>query len=313
MDDRAAARSRGRWTAPTTRRGFLKVAALTAGAAGATAVLPAAPANAASTEELAKEHVGDRAMLIDVSRCIGCGACVAACKVQNHLQWRDDQPVVGSDARLASENWTVVRTESTSKGDPRFVKAQCMHCLEPACASACFVKAMHKSPEGPVVYDADRCVGCRYCMMACPFGVPTFHWEDTFPAVSKCNQCFTEGSDPSRPTACSQACPAGAITFGTRGRMLEEAHARIAAEPKKYEPSVYGETEAGGTSSLYVSDIPFAELGFKDVPQRPLPDYTWQVSRLVPPVGAGLAVIWAVIYARRRKLGLEPAEPEEET
>jgi len=313
MDNRAASRAQ---PADPSRRRFLKLLALTAGAAGAEAALPVVPAQAKTTEELAAEHAQDRGMLIDLSKCTGCGACVAACKVDNELDWREDQPAVGQNAALASDNWTVVKSVQTPDKGMRYVKSQCMHCLEPACASACFVKAMQKLPAGWVVYDPNRCVGCRYCLMACPFGIPTFDWDKTFPVVSKCNECFEDSSRPEDPTVCSKACPTGALAFGRRGDLLSEAHRRIDAEPKKYIPHVYGEKEAGGTSMLYISDVPFEELGFRSQPARPIPDYTWQVSRLVPPVGAGLAALYTVIYMRRRKLGLEPPvedEPEEES
>lgn len=290
------------------RRRFLEVMGL-AGVAAAAPPLALGKA-AKGVREIAEEHARDPAMLIDITRCIGCGACVTACKLQWGLDWKSEQPGLGPRASLASTNWTVVRTVEV-EGRERFLKRQCLHCLEPACASACFVKALQKSPAGPVVYDAKRCVGCRYCLMACPFGVPTFQWEKTFPLVSKCIFCAPRLARGEK-TACAAACPAGAIAFGRRGDLIREAWRRIFAEPKKYLHRVYGETEAGGTSVMYLSDVDFASLGLpQDLPDEPLPEVSWQVSRLVPPVAVGLAAVLSLLYGARERLWRKEA-PEEE-
>jgi len=288
------------------RRTFLKAVAVTAGTAGIATALPAgsAAASGMSPEDLAEEHAGDRALLIDLTKCVGCGRCVDACKAENGLAWREDQPARGSDAALAAANWSVVRSEGRvgAGGEPRYVKTQCMHCLDPACASACFVKALHKQDNGIVAYDPSICVGCRYCLMACPFGVPSFDWDATFGSVTKCDLC-DERAERGEPTACSEACLTGAITFGSRGELLTEAHRRIAARPDRYVDHVYGEHEVGGTSILYVSDVPFDELGFATgLPTDPLPSYTWEVSRLIPPTAAGLGLTLIALYARRRQV-----------
>lgn len=307
----AVPRCRSGEPAELSRRRFLKLVGVAAGAVAADTVVPARVARASTPErvqELAREHAGDPAMLIDVSRCIGCGACVVACKLQNGLEWREDQPWLGPEAELASANWTATRTVERSVGASsllRYVKSQCMHCLEPACASACPVKALRKQPLGPVTYDVNRCIGCRYCLMACPFGVPTFEWDRPISKVSKCSLCF-ERVTRGEATACAAACPVGAIAFGPRGQLLEEARRRIAAEPDRYQSHIYGETEVGGTSVLYVSDVPFAELGFvQALPERPLPDYTWEESRLIPPVATGLGALLVALYVRRRRVLLE--------
>lgn len=296
-----------------SRRGFLKGIAAGAVVSGVAASgHPRRHPRSELVEELATEHAGDRAMLIDLTRCIGCGRCVQACKLENDLEWREDQPATGPDAALASENWSVVRAFGRvgEDGQPRYAKRQCMHCLEPACVSACFVKALRKQPGGWVTYDGDMCVGCRYCLLACPFGVPAFEWDETFGRISKCDFC-DERALRGQPTACAEACPVAAITFGKREQLLDEAHRRIAESPDRYVHHVYGETEAGGTSVMYVSDIPFEELAFPDtVPSTPLPWYTWQTSRLVPPAAASLGILWVSLYIRRRR---EILEREEET
>jgi len=278
----------------TTRRRFLGlVGAATAGAAIGTISTP----RAAGADRLAREHSDDPAVLIDVTRCIGCGSCAAACKLSNDLEFRDDQPWAGADAQLAYSNWCVV----SELPEDVYVKRQCMHCLEPACVSVCPVRAMQKQPLGPVTYEPDRCIGCRYCLMACPFGVPTFAWDKPIAEVSKCDLCFDRVSRGEK-TACSSVCPQGAIAFGRRVDMLEEAWSRIRTHPGHYRNHVYGEHEAGGTSVLYISDVSFSALGLPPgLPDDPLPEYTREISRLVPPFAAGVAAVLMALYSRRRK------------
>ena len=299
-----------------SRRAFLRSAAAAAGMAGivaATAGRASAELVPPEPEELAERHAGDSGLLVDLTRCVGCGRCVAACKDENDLVWREDQPAMGDDAALASSNWSVVRSVDTELHDEpafgvrrhqghRFVKTQCLHCLEPACVSACFVQALRKSEAGPVVYDESRCVGCRYCLVACPFGVPTFEWDETFGRVQKCDLCASRTSR-GLPTACAEACPTGAVTFGTRGNLLSEAHRRMAAHPDRYVDHIYGEHEVGGTSVLYISDVSFEELGFRTgLPEVPIPEYTWEISRLIPAVAAGLATTLVVLWHRRQEV-----------
>lgn len=308
--------------AALSRRAFLKTATVAAGAAGvvahsATSAHATGLVPESNPEELAREHAGDPAVLIDLTKCVGCARCVRACKLDNDLEWRQDQPATGPDAALASSNWSIVRAESVetveeSRLGPRrrvgrrYVKSQCMHCLEPACTSACFVAALHKTEEGPVVYDGDRCVGCRYCLMACPFSVPTFEWDKTFGRIQKCDFCV-ERTSQGEPTVCAEACEYGAITFGRRGELLAEAWRRI--ETGGYVRHVYGETEVAGTSFMYVSDVPFEELGFRTgLPTDPLPSYTWEITRVLPPVAAGLGVTLMALYARRRRIVREEEE-----
>lgn len=317
MTRRGTRRDPAAGSSELSRRKFLKLVGVAAGATVAETVAPARAAEASSPErvrELAREHANDPALLIDVSRCIGCGACVSACKFQHDLAWREDQPWLGPEAVLASANWTAVRTAEPAgeQGrEIRYVKNQCMHCLEPACASACPVKALRKQPLGAVTYDVNLCIGCRYCLMACPFGVPTFEWDRPISKVSKCNLCF-ERVSRGEATACAAACPVGAIRFGPRGELLDEARRRIEADPARYQRHIYGETEVGGTSVLYISDVPFSKLGLvQGLPDRPIPDYTWQESRLIPPVAAGVGALLIALYLRRRRVLLEGLDGEE--
>jgi formate dehydrogenase iron-sulfur subunit len=170
-----------------------------------------------------------------------------------------------------------------------------MHCVYPACVTACPVGALQKTAEGPVIYDANKCFGCRYCMVACPFGVPDFEWEDPTPWVRKCDFCadrLAEGLAPS----CVDACPNGALKFGNRDELLAEAKERIAGAPKKYVDHVYGEKEAGGTSWLYITGFPIDKMGFPSLDSEPVTVNTQRAMGAVPPVLLGVAATMAGIY-----------------
>jgi formate dehydrogenase iron-sulfur subunit len=171
----------------------------------------------------------------------------------------------------------------------------CMHCLEPACASACPVGAWTKRADGPVVYDSSRCIGCRYCMNACPFGVPHFDWNKGIveqPVITKCTMC-AHRLDAGREPACVQTCLTGALKFGARADMLAEAKARLAANPAKYIQHVYGEYENGGTSYLIISHVPFADLGLPDVPEKAVS----ATSEVVMEGTLPFAFSWAVVLS----------------
>ncbi len=241
-----------------SRRKFLKLAGA-AGAAGAVA----APGVARASTAIASGR--GRGLLIDTTRCVGCRACEAACSEKNALP----EPALAGDERVfdvkrtTSPNAYTVVNRYGNTGEARFVKTQCMHCAEPACASACPAKALEKTASGPVVYHQERCLGCRYCMVACPFGVPQFEYEKAAPYIRKCSFCADRQAAGKLP-ACADACPSGALQFGNRAELLEEARTRIYQNPDKYVHHVYGETEAGGTSVLYISDRPFERLGFRN-------------------------------------------------
>jgi formate dehydrogenase iron-sulfur subunit len=155
---------------------------------------------------------------------------------------------------------------------------------------------MHKTPEGPVVYDGNQCMGCRYCMMACPYGIPRYQWDAAVPFVRKCLLCYDRLREGQKP-ACVEACPEHATIFGPREALLTEAHQRLRAEPHKYVPKVYGEHEVGGTSVLYVSDVPLDFLGYTGrLVEKPLPELTWKVLDKVPFVALGVGAIMAGLY-----------------
>lgn len=241
------------------------------------------------------------AILTDLSRCIGCEACAIACKEINEL------PKDVSPNTLSSNTWTAVEHRNGVH-----IRRQCMHCEEPACASACPVLALIKTPEGAVIYDADKCMGCRYCMVACPFGIPKYEWEKTIPKVQKCILCYEKALQKGEQPACTAACPTGATIFGERNELIREAERRLAAHPNRYVQHVFGVREAGGTSVFYISPVAFEKLGFAvDVQEDPYPKLTWEVLSNIPKVvsigGALLFGTWWVIN-RRIKLQEGPSE-----
>ncbi len=247
-----------------------------------------------------------KAVLVDITKCVGCGSCAVACKMWNDLEYRQDSPIMGKESKLDAENWTNVKMVEIEKGPEketvwRFVKNQCLHCEEPACASACFSKAFQKSKDGPVVYNPTLCVGCRYCMLACPFDVPKYEWSKVIPLVRKCQMCPDRIRDGNSP-ACTEVCPTGALTFGEHNQVLNKARETINKD-SKYIKHIYGEKEAGGTSWLYISDVPFDKLGFRtDVTTQPVPRYTENIMHLTPAVGLtwGALLTGMYVYNRRR-------------
>jgi Fe-S-cluster-containing dehydrogenase component len=153
----------------------------------------------------------------------------------------------------------------------RFIRQMCMHCDTPTCASVCPVGAVVKTSAGPVLYNEDKCMGCRYCMQACPFGVPRYQWDSALPRVRKCTLC-NDRVAAGLATACATVCPTGATKFGDRDELIEEATARIRANPDKYVNHIYGVDEVGGTSVLLISDVPFESLGYRtNLSKEPLP------------------------------------------
>ena len=198
-------------------------------------------------------------LLIDTTKCIGCRGCQVACKQSNDLaaEATGFRAIRTNPPDLTAHTWSLVEFYEVPKSRMRlawrFVKRQCMHCLEPACVSVCPVAALQKTAEGPVIYNAKRCIGCRYCMTACPFNVPKYEWDSAAPLVQKCEMCATRLVDGEQP-ACAKACPTGAAKFGQRAALLAEAHNRIAAQPTHYINHVYGEQEVGGTGILYLAE-----------------------------------------------------------
>ena len=240
-------------------------------------------------------------LLIDTVRCTGCMACFIACKEVNQLPNKNDE-------ELNKDTYTVI-----NKINGYYVRRLCMHCLHPACESVCPVGALQKTALGPVIYDVNRCIGCRYCMMACPFSIPTYEWNSMTPRVQKCFMCYHDRVSKGRPTGCAEACAYGATVFGKRTELLEIARARIKASPGKYNPKIFGEKEIGGTCTLYLAGMPFEKISFlPHVKDDPLPILTWNVLNRLPDiiVMAGVAMS-GIFWMVNRRMELARVKEEE--
>ncbi len=248
----------------------------------------------------------EKGVLVDLTRCIGCRGCQVACKSWNE---RSVKPtLLGGEftnpKQLNSECYTNIEYLEQEKGDLpvwSFIKHQCMHCKDPACASACPVGAFRKTAEGAVVYDFDRCIGCRYCMIACPFNIPKYEWEKTSPWIRKCTFCSDRLADGKTP-ACIKVCPTNVMTFGPLDEIGREAEKRIKASPGRYVNHIYGKDEAGGTQWMYLSAVPFEQLGFlTTIPAVKLPDLTWNMLGGIPAKVGALVVGLSLIAAFRNR------------
>ena len=230
-------------------------------------------------------------ILVDVTKCTGCSTCVQACVEANHLG--QDHPTVQAEPDgLSADRWLAI--VQSPEGQP--VRKSCRHCVEPACVSVCPVGAMYKTPEGAVVYDASRCMGCRYCMMACPFGIPRYEWGSAAPKVQKCTLCYQRLQHGQQP-ACVEACPSQALTFSDRDELLNIAHAAIQKAPHTYLPRVYGEHEAGGTALLYLSDIALDFLNFHGgTGENSWPEFTWNWLDKVPSLSLATAGLMTGLF-----------------
>jgi formate dehydrogenase iron-sulfur subunit len=248
------------------------------------------------------------AILTDVTKCIGCEECVEACQEANGLAQERPWPWIKQITDLSSSRWTTM-VDAVDERGKHYVRRQCRHCLDPECVSVCIVGALEKTAEGPVVYDPDICIGCRYCMIACPWEIPRYSWEDAVPFIQKCDMCYERVSNGGIP-ACVEACPTEATIFGDREELLSEARHRIAAEPNKYLPTIWGEKEVGGTSVMYISDIEI-NLTDLDEPIREaavMPHRTTKILHQMPFVfvlmaGAMGGVNWVI--SRRQRLAAE--------
>lgn len=245
-----------------------------------------------------------KALLIDITRCVGCKECERACQKANNLP-------EGEATELSATHYTVVQSY---RNDEVFVRRLCMHCNQPTCVSACPVGAFEKMPTGAVLYDESKCLGCRYCMQACPFEVPRYEWGSLVPRVQKCRMCY-ERVAAGNKTACAEACPVEATVFGDRDELIREARKRIDDNPGQYVDYIYGLQEAGGTSVLYLSAIPFADLGFPmTVPKEPIPNLSWRVLSQIPKyaVAAGV-VLFGIHWITSRREEVARFEAEQRT
>ncbi len=254
-----------------SRRGFVRAAATLATLTiGGRAV---GSDHAEGHAALSEDRMG---VLVDLTRCVGCRRCEWACADANGNphgaieEYDDHRPLGHRRSPSASQFCVVNEALPPFEGEiPVDVKVQCMHCEHPPCVSACLVGAMQKDPNGPVTYDASRCIGCRYCMVACPFERLAYEYDSRLtPRVRKCELCQHRTREGKLP-ACVEICPVEALQYGRREDLLRIARQRIAERPDRYVEHIYGEHEVGGTSWLYLSARPFEELAEAGLPTLP--------------------------------------------
>ncbi len=256
------------------RRSFLQLAGAIAGGAIANY-----PSKAEATSQ--KNQTDSIGCLMDLSICIGCRKCEMACNEFNKLAAVDtpfdDFSVLEKERRPVNNLYTVVNRYYTSKRDelnhliPGFSKINCFHCQSPGCVSACPTGAMSKKENGTVHYNVKKCIGCRYCIVACPFQIPSYEYENPMtPQVRKCTFCRENTKDIGGKPACVIICPVGALTYGKRDHLVALAHQKINNFPDRYINRVYGEHEVGGTAWLYISSTPFEKTGFINLPEKPV-------------------------------------------
>jgi Fe-S-cluster-containing dehydrogenase component len=303
------------------RRALLKSVVAT----GAAVAAATAPAVARTRRTAPPDALG---MLYDTTRCIGCKACVVACGEANGLTPDTDYfaGLYQAPTDLNGQTKNVIKLYS--EGPRRsYVKAQCMHCVDPACTNACMIGALKKKEHGIVAYDPSLCVGCRYCQMACPFDIPKFEWKKSAPKIVKCELCrhrsvgaslskaggfsrYPKGNGP----ACCEVCPRDAVIYGTREELLAEARRRMKERPDAYVPKIYGETDGGGTQVLYLSHVPFDKIGLPTLSDRAVPDQQRTIQHgiyqgFIAPI-ALYGVLGAVLWRNRRKSAVEGDSPE---
>lgn len=244
-------------------------------------------------------------MLCDTTICIGCRKCEFACNRQHNLSDRElgdfeDFSVFESARRMTADAYTVVNRYPNSKNvdKPIYVKVQCMHCLRPGCVSACLVRALTLSESGAVVYDAQKCMGCRYCMVACPFQVPAYEYENPLtPRVMKCNLCHDKIVAGGGMPACAEMCPPNALMYGKRSELLAYAHQRITDNPDTYIDHIYGEHEVGGTAWMYLASKEYTELGLLELSEKPVPALTEAIQHGIFKFGIPPLMLYGLLGA----------------
>jgi formate dehydrogenase iron-sulfur subunit len=261
--------------------------------------------------------MAQKAMIQDNTRCIGCRACMVACKEWNDLGADDTDFFAGDGYQnpidLDANNYTLITyREEPAEAEWVFGRLQCLHCLEPACVSVCPTGALSKGELGSVDLDKWRCIGCRYCVQACPFTIPKFDFDSALPEIHKCTFCSDRLAADLEP-ACATVCPTNAIEFGDRDEMLTEAKRRISDAPGRYVPHIYGEKEVGGTNVFHLSSVPFEKIGYQmGLPDEPLPNLTHKSMRFIPSIFFSLLSVFGFLawIVRRRMTRMGIAEED---
>ncbi|MFC1885436.1 4Fe-4S dicluster domain-containing protein [Thermodesulfobacteriota bacterium] len=302
------------------RRNFLKIS----GALAASSLV-AKPVHVSAT----KLDINGVGCLVDTTLCVGCRKCEQACNTRHGLaapkESFEELTVLENERRPDETSYTVVNKYYTKhigsltfRHRPTFVKFQCMHCNDPSCVSACIVGALTKEPGGPVVYNAQKCIGCRYCMVACPFQIPAYEYYNPLtPQVRKCTFCNQDLKNGGLP-ACAQVCPREVMTFGKKSELLHLAKWRMRSNPGKYVDHIYGEKEVGGTSWLYLSSEPFDMIGFPKLGEKAPPRLTEAIQHglfqnFIAPVGLFSVlggIMWATGFYQSRRDSNKSNEPE---
>jgi formate dehydrogenase iron-sulfur subunit len=288
------------------RRDFLKtVAAIGAGGTALSTITPnklkAAPTNILSTER--------KGVLVDTTVCVGCRKCEWACRGAHNIEqgsyedYQNDK-TFETKRRPAPDNLTVVN-KYFKDSIPTTIKLQCMHCDHPACVSACIVGAFSKQENGSVIWDTDKCIGCRYCMVACPFQVPAFEFEKALnPKIVKCDFCFERTKEGKLP-ACVDMCPVEALTYGKREDLVIEAKRRIKNHPERYYNHIFGEYEVGGTAWLYLAHKDLTTTVFPKLGNNPAPGVSESIQHglfayFVPPI-AVYALLGGIMWLSKER------------
>lgn len=288
------------------RRDFLKSAAIgiSVSTLGATSLKGA-------DKTLSEDRIG---VLVDTAVCVGCRHCEWACRVAHNLPTSDletysDKSIFKNYRRPDKSALTVVNEFKNDNNPllPVYVKNQCMHCERPACVSACIVGAFSKNEDGSVVWDTDKCIGCRYCMVACQFQIPTYDYDVSIdPQIRKCDFCSERRKNGKIP-ACVEICPNEVLIFGKRSELLRIAKTRIKRKPDVYVDHIYGEAEIGGTSWMYIASKNFNDLKMPPLSKNPAPGISEAIQHgifayFVPPVTL-YALLGTLMWITKRRKG----------
>ncbi|MBT8380636.1 MAG: 4Fe-4S dicluster domain-containing protein [Ignavibacteria bacterium] len=289
-----------------SRRNFLK----TLGIAGAACTgIPSQKLISKTQPQLSEDRMG---VLVDTTVCIGCRRCEWVCKKTHdipagEIESYSEESVFSKMRRPGNEGYTKVNRYDNYQNPSRpiNVKVQCMHCDQPACVSACIVGAFSKKEDGSVVWDSNKCIGCRYCMVACPFQIPTFEYENALnPDIHKCDFCAERTEEGLLP-ACVDICPVEALTYGKRRDLIEVAEKRIKLYPDRYIDKIYGFTEVGGTSWMYLANTEFEKLDFPNLRDNPAPGVSESIQHgifayFVPPISL-YALLGGIMWVTKKK------------